>query len=64
MDHCLLNPEYLNIERLFHVSTFLVFDWLLKNLSYCWFARDVTAAMLVDKNKSIFLLWELNAIFM
>ena len=36
MDHCLLNPEYLNIEqtRLFHVSTFLVVDWALKNLSY------------------------------
>ena len=31
---------------------------------YCWFARDVTAAMLVVKNKSISLLWELNSIFM
>ena len=30
----------------------------------CWFARDVTAAMLVVKNKSISLLWELNSIFM
>ena len=30
---------------------------------YCWFARDVTAAMLVVKNKSISLLWELNSIF-
>ena len=29
---------------------------------YCWFARDVTAAMLVVKNKSISLLWELNSI--
>ena len=27
---------------------------------YCWFARDVTAAMLVVKNKSITLLWELT----
>ena len=33
-------------------------------LTYCWFARDVTAAMLVVKNKSISLLWELNSIFM
>ena len=32
--------------------------------SYCWFARDVTAAMLVFKNKSTSLLWELNSIFM
>ena len=31
---------------------------------HCWFARDVTAAMLVVKNKSISLLWELNSIFM
>ena len=29
-----------------------------------WFAHDVTAAMLVVKNKSISLLWELNSIFM
>ena len=33
-------------------------------LANCWFARDVTAAMLVVKNKSISLLWELNSIFM
>ena len=31
---------------------------------YCWFALDVTAAMLLVKNKSISLLWELNSIFM
>ena len=30
---------------------------------YCWIARDVTSAMLVAKNKSISLLWELNSIF-
>ena len=37
-----------------------------KQASYCscWFALDVTAAMLVIKNKSISLRWELNAIFM
>ena len=33
------------------------------HLPNCWFARDVTAAMLVVKNKSISLLWELNSIF-
>ena len=31
---------------------------------YCWFARDVKAAMLDEKNKSISFLWELNSIFM
>ena len=31
---------------------------------YCWFVRDVTAAMLVVKSKSISLSWELNSIFM
>ena len=31
---------------------------------YRWFARDVTAAMLAVKNKSISLLWEINSIFM
>ena len=32
--------------------------------SYCWFASDVTAAMLVVKNKSISLRWEMNSILM
>ena len=32
--------------------------------NYCWFARDVKAAMLDEKNKSISFLWELNSIFM
>ena len=31
---------------------------------YCSFAHDVTAVMLVVKNKSISLHWELNSIFM
>ena len=35
-----------------------------ENTRYYWFARDVTVAMLVVKNKSISLLWELNSIFM
>ena len=30
-----------------------------RKFPYCWFARDVTAAMLVVKNKGISLLWEL-----
>ena len=33
-------------------------------MTYCWFARDVTAAMLVVNNKSVSLRWELNSIFM
>ena len=36
----------------------------IKRQTNCWFTRDVTAAMLVVKNKSISLLWELNFIFM
>ena len=35
-----------------------------KRAEFCWFVRDVTAAMLVIKNKSISLLWDLNSIFM
>ena len=31
---------------------------------YCWFASDVTAAMLVVKNKSISLRWEMSSILM
>ena len=30
----------------------------------CWFARDVTVALLMVKSKSVSLLWELNSIFM
>ena len=37
---------------------------VIKTLQYCWFARDVTSAMLGVKNKSISLLWEVNSIFM
>ena len=33
-------------------------------MQYFWFARDVTAAILVVKNKSISLRWELYSIFM
>ena len=32
--------------------------------TYYWFARDVTAAMLVAKKKGISLLWDLDSIFM
>ena len=32
--------------------------------TYCWFASDVTTAMLVVKNKSISLRWEMNSILM
>ena len=34
-----------------------------KRAEFCWFVRNVRAAMLVIKNKSISLLWELNSIF-
>ena len=37
---------------------------MTRYISYCRFARDVTAAMLLVKNKSISLLWEINSIFM
>ena len=33
-------------------------------VKYCWFAHDVMVAMLVVKNKSFPLLWELDSIFM
>ena len=32
--------------------------------TYYWFARDVTAAMLVAKKKSISFLWKLDSILM
>ena len=32
--------------------------------TYCWFASDVTAAMLVVKNKRVSLRWEMNSILM
>ena len=35
----------------------------IANCQYCSFALEVMAAMLVVKNKSICLLWELNSIF-
>ena len=47
--------------------------WILQNnnkivywlyLYATWFALDITATMLVVKNKTISLLWELNSIFM
>ena len=40
--------------------TSLNFPWVL----YCWFARDVMAAMLMVKNKSTSLVWEQNSTFM
>jgi len=30
---------------------------------YCWFVTDVTATMLLDKNKRVVLRWELNSCF-
>ena len=36
----------------------------LKKFAYCWFASDVTAAMLVVKNKRVYFRWEMNSILM
>ena len=36
----------------------------IKRTLYCWFASDVTASMLVVKNKSISLRREMNSILM
>ena len=59
------------VSNLFFCAVFIAWQWKrrIKHLhsdkvNYCWFARDVTAAMLVVKNKSISLLWELNSTFM
>ena len=40
-------------------------EYFFSNIVYinCLFARDVAAAVLEVKNKSISLLWELNSIF-
>ena len=35
--------------------------WVVLRHQYCWFATDVTAAMLVHKNKPFSLRWELNS---
>ena len=37
---------------------------LRSNVIYGWFAGDVMAPMLMIRNKSVSLLWELNSIFM
>ena len=36
----------------------------ISNVAYCWFASDVTAAMLGVKQKSVSLRWEMNSILM
>ena len=66
------NLDEKNTEKIQGGTTFeesislLIYDLAndkVRILSYR-FARDVTAAMLVIKNKSISLLWETNSIFM
>ena len=55
---CTLTPhssEQLGIEFESTLNGFCSFQ-----NPYCWFAGEVTAAILVVKNKSNFLLWELN----
>ena len=72
------NPSF-QVSRLYFLWNLLVIYFFtvcvssmgVSDLLYCrppfilysWFARDVTAAMLVVKNKSISHLWELNSIF-
>ena len=46
-----------------HVKNFFPKKVSLKE-QHCWFASDVTAAMLVVKNKNISLRWEMNSILM
>ena len=60
----LISTYYLKAAKKNHLlfNTALVAIFLV--FVNCWFAGDVTAAMLVVKNKSISLLWELNSIFM
>ena len=41
-----------------------ILDSIATVIRNCWFASDVTAAMLVVKNKSISLRWEMNSILM
>ena len=53
--------------RIKNIIYFILLLYEKKNSYFfvvCWLVRDVTAAMLVVKNKSISLLWELNSIFM
>ena len=56
-----LGNRHLNINIKFCAVVAIYFAIIR---SYCWFARDVTAAMLVVKNKTVSLRWELNSIFM
>ena len=37
--------------------------WVVLRHQYCWFATDLTAAMLVHKNKTFSLRWEFNSFF-
>ena len=39
-------------------------EHILGSDQHCWFASDVTAAMLGVKNKSVSLQWEMNSILM
>ena len=58
---CTLTPHSSEQLGLEFESTLNGF-WSFQN-PYCWFAGDVTAAMLVVKNKNNSLLWELNYFF-
>ena len=60
----LIGMKNIHVQNLVGILSLLANPGLTSSYCSCWFARDVTAAMLVIKNKSISLRWELNAIFM
>ena len=51
-------PQFTSFHSVFHS-----FHGLMNSIN-CWFASDVTAAMLVVKTKRVSLRWEMNSILM
>ena len=60
----LIGMKNIHVQNPIGILSLLANPGLTWSYCSCWFARDVMAAMLVIKNKSISLRWELNAIFM
>ena len=58
-----VSPRQNYVVLVHHHHENIVYQFLTCTYIYCWFARDVMAAMLVVKNKSISILCELNSIF-
>ena len=59
----LIGMKNIHVQNPIGILSLLANPGLTWSYCSCWFARDVMAAMLVIKNKSISLRWELN-IFM